>query len=400
METKMIIGIDHGNRNMKTANTVFSAAIQPLQARPDSLEHILEYQNQFYYVGGKVPEKECVDKTENENYYLLTLAALAQEMRFRGLTDASVKMGAALPPRRFQQQKESFKKYLLKTKELHFRYEGVHYHVSLENVFVFMQGHVVIHTLLEAVPGYCLLVDIGGGTTDLVEFVDGMPDGKYSISDKAALYCIGKVNEEAIAKTGAGVPAYITEAFMRTGSYDCPKQYQDVIKNCLKSYAEEIYGIIQANHYNLDLTKMVFMGGGSSIVEHFGANEGNLSYPSVEKRGRVQEHGELCPTLTTSNGIHRLESLFRIRRLTPLECFRLMGFSDADFWKAKEAGISKSQLYKQAGNSIVVDVLYYIFLELYKAMPYLFEDIRLSSFFSGIGAFEKALERLEEQVNQ
>lgn len=48
METKMIIGIDHGNRNMKTANTVFSAAIQPLQARPDSLEHILEYQNQFY----------------------------------------------------------------------------------------------------------------------------------------------------------------------------------------------------------------------------------------------------------------------------------------------------------------------------------------------------------------
>ena len=103
METKMIIGIDHGNRNMKTANTVFSAAIQPLQARPDSLEHILEYQNQFYYVGGKVPEKECVDKTENENYYLLTLAALVQEMRGRGLTDASVKMGAALPPRRFQQ---------------------------------------------------------------------------------------------------------------------------------------------------------------------------------------------------------------------------------------------------------------------------------------------------------
>ena len=48
VENKMIIGIDHGNRNMKTANTVFSAAIQPLQAKPDSLEHILEYQNQFY----------------------------------------------------------------------------------------------------------------------------------------------------------------------------------------------------------------------------------------------------------------------------------------------------------------------------------------------------------------
>lgn len=48
---------------------------------------------------------------------------------------------------------------------------------------------------------------------------------------------------------------------------------------------------------------------------------------------------------------------FRIRKLTPLECWRLMGFSDEDFNKAKNAGISNSQLYKQAGNSIVVNVL-------------------------------------------
>ena len=45
-------------------------------------------------------------------------------------------------------------------------------------------------------------------------------------------------------------------------------------------------------------------------------------------------------------------------------------------------------------------VLFYIFLELYQAMPYLFDDVRLSSFFSGIGAFEKALQQLEKYVNQ
>ena len=77
-----------------------------------------------------------------------------------------------------------------------------------------------------------------------------------------------------------------------------------------------------------------------------------------------------------------------------------MGFADTDFQKAKDMGISNSQLYKQAGNSIVVDVLFYIFSNLYAAMPYLFEDIRLTSFFSGIGAFEMALKRLEEQVNK
>ena len=47
----------------------------------------------------------------------------------------------------------------------------------------------------------------------------------------------------------------------------------------------------------------------------------------------------------------------RIRKLTPRECWRLMGFADEDFDKAQAAGISNTQLYKQAGNSIVVNCL-------------------------------------------
>ena len=126
----------------------------------------------------------------------------------------------------------------------------------------------------------------------------------------------------------------------------------------------------------------------------------DLSYPeSKTRRGRVQENGQICPTITaTETGVCRIESPIRIRKLTPKECFRLMGFSDENF-EAAEKMVSISQLYKQAGNSIVVDVLYYILVELYKAMPYLFDDLRLSSFFSGIGAFEIALNRLYEGIN-
>ena len=127
----------------------------------------------------------------------------------------------------------------------------------------------------------------------------------------------------------------------------------------------------------------------------------DLSYPnSKTRRGRVQENGTISPTITaTETGICKIESLIRIRKLTPKECFRLMGFSDQNFDAAKNVGISNSQLYKQAGNSIVVDVLYYIYVELYKAMPYLFDDLKLSSFFSGIGAFEVALDRLYNGIN-
>ena len=187
----------------------------------------------------------------------------------------------------------------------------------------------------------------------------------------------------------------------------------------------------------------------------------DLSFPeSKTRRGRVQDDGHTSPTITaTETGVCRIESTenishdawkqqmyarfiedadgyvsgvhtnqsksfgykpplkevsrtlkanaydagvvqgIRVRKLTPKECFRLMGFSDEAFDKAQSAGISNSQLYKQAGNSIVTDVLYYIYVELYKAMPYLFDDLKLSSFFSGIGAFEVALDRLYESIH-
>lgn len=57
----------------------------------------------------------------------------------------------------------------------------------------------------------------------------------------------------------------------------------------------------------------------------------------------------------------------RIRKLTPLEYWRLMGFDDSDFYKVKESGMSNTQLYKQAGNSIVVNVAEALFKELEQA---------------------------------
>jgi len=142
----------------------------------------------------------------------------------------------------------------------------------------------------------------------------------------------------------------------------------------------------------------------------------DLSFPdSKTRRGRIQENGEICPTLTagtqdlcyidlpcigassgrnpenpsdrtpcneieqrlelnkngTSNTIttvqkdnYVVEPQFKIRKLIPLEVWRLMGFTDEQFHKAAEVN-SNSQLYKQAGNSIVVDVLYYLFKNLF-----------------------------------
>ena len=135
----------------------------------------------------------------------------------------------------------------------------------------------------------------------------------------------------------------------------------------------------------------------------------DMSYPeSTTRRGRVQEGGQVSPTLMAGGeapccfeGVsvhpnsHALEfkgqesikqdaapSLratdykaphcvwekspsYRIRKLTPRECFRLMGVTEADIDKIQQSGVSQSQQYKMAGNSIVVDCLYHMFRKMF-----------------------------------
>jgi DNA (cytosine-5)-methyltransferase 1 len=85
----------------------------------------------------------------------------------------------------------------------------------------------------------------------------------------------------------------------------------------------------------------------------------------------------------------------RVRKLTPREYWRIMGFSDSDYDKAASTGVSNSQLYKQAGNSIAYSVIKGILYNISIQYPkYFNNDLTYISLFSGVGAFEMALRDL------
>lgn len=84
----------------------------------------------------------------------------------------------------------------------------------------------------------------------------------------------------------------------------------------------------------------------------------------LEQRLEANTNGTTNCISTVQKDNYVVEENIKIRKLTPLECWRLMGFTDKDFEKAKETGNSNTQLYKQAGNSIVVNVLEKIFKNL------------------------------------
>lgn len=99
-------------------------------------------------------------------------------------------------------------------------------------------------------------------------------------------------------------------------------------------------------------------------LESYSGDGIDLICPNYKnRRGRVQK--EIIQALTCGNNRGVVTNDLRIRKLTPLEYWRLMGIDDEDFYKAQKVN-SNSQLYKQAGNAIVVDVLAAIFMQLFK----------------------------------
>lgn len=151
-------------------------------------------------------------------------------------------------------------------------------------------------------------------------------------------------------------------------------------------------------------------GNGTKLIEVSEMSEDITMVGGLQKHQTPRSDG-ICPCVNSAAGMGggqtpiAMRPGFRVRKLTPKECWRLMAFDDEDYDRARDAlnnniyggnDRSSSQLYKQAGNSIVVEVLQHIMENLYDAMPYLFEDMTVGSFFSGIGAFEKALTRLDD----
>lgn len=155
----------------------------------------------------------------------------------------------------------------------------------------------------------------------------------------------------------------------------------------------EVIGSMQANAMrgsidgvSLCLTEAMGMGGGQIPM----VTEPSILGYTRDDKGGIQNYHErnVAGTIHTSSGSggntdQYVKTRYRIRKLTPVECFRLMGVEDSDIDKLKSAKLTqtlksgkvkekpmpKTQLYKMAGNSIVADVLYHIFRQMFITEP-------------------------------
>ena len=121
-----IIGIDHGYGNMKTANHCFKTGISAYDSEPLFTADMLTYNGKHYLIG-EGHKEFAPDKVKDEDYYVLTLAAIAKELKTENLTEAHIVIAAGLPLTWTSGQKADFKAYLMKNTEVKFTYKFVGY---------------------------------------------------------------------------------------------------------------------------------------------------------------------------------------------------------------------------------------------------------------------------------
>ena len=147
---------------------------------------------------------------ENDNYYLLTLAAIAKEIQQRGeKRECAVNLGAGLPLAGFGREKKAFREYLFRSSQpVSFKFEGISYQVTIQDVRLFPQGCSAIAVHPELIRGEpsVLLMDVGGWTVDLMRLDNGIPNASACRSlELGMIRCIDEAKEQVRRETGLSV---------------------------------------------------------------------------------------------------------------------------------------------------------------------------------------------------
>lgn len=200
---------------------------------------------------------------------------------------------------------------------------------------VFIVGHLGAGCGREVFP---LCPTDGENTCKLRERTIGQPQGNR-VYDVDGLSC-------TLSSNGGGAGAKTGLYAVATPARATKKQYGRRIKEA----EEPMFTITTQDIHGIAIKEATKKG--YTIAED--GDSVNVGMPdSTTRRGRVGR--QIANTLTCTNEMGVVDGI-RIRRLTPKECWRLQGFPDEYFERAKAAGISDTQLYKQAGNAVTVNV--------------------------------------------
>ena len=281
-----IIAVDHGYGNMKTANTVTPTGIKAYETEPIFTGNILEY-NGIYYRIGEGHKEFIPDKAMDEEYYLLTLMAIARELNVFSIREADVHLAAGLPLTWIRNQREAFRSYLLQNPEVHYRFNGKEYHLHFVGCSLYPQGYPAIINQLGNFKGTNLLADIGNGTMNILYINNKKAQESRCWTEKLGVnQCMIAAKNAVLDKFGMKIEESTVEQILRFGTADISAPYLDCISSIARQYVAELFSTLRKYEYNPDLMRLYVVGGGGCLIRNFGTYD----------KSRVTIIDDICAT--------------------------------------------------------------------------------------------------------
>lgn len=274
----VIIGVDHGYAAMKSTHFAFPSGLVAYEHEPYTLNNVLEYGGKFYVVGsGRQPLQK--DKTRTEDYYLLTLAAIAKELAYRNAgAVADVHLAAGLPLTSFGRDKKAFRDYLCRDgKPVSFRFEGQDYTVAISQVSLYPQGYAAVLTQSGLLDEPSVIVaDIGGWTVDLMRLDHRIPNAATCRSlELGMIRCLDEISEQIRRSLGLSMTAAQIESVLRGDAGHMNEDAKKIIHREAEHYIRRLLSAIAESGLDVRAMPAVFLGGGAALFKrHVSAADG------------------------------------------------------------------------------------------------------------------------------
>ena len=256
IQAPIVIGIDHGYGNIKTASSCFRTSVKAYDTEPTFTSNMLVYNGRYYIIGEG--HKEFIPEKQNDDdYYILTLAAVARELYARNLESASVYLAVGLPLTWVSEQKDEFKAYLLREPHVDFVFKKRTFHVDFVGADILPQGFAAVTNQMGEFRGVNMICDIGNGTMNVMYINDHRPIVEKMFTEKYGTHqCVLNIREQLMRRFGSVPDDTIIEGVLRFGTLDIAEKYLMVIRSVAIEYVEGIFRKLREHEYNPDHMKL------------------------------------------------------------------------------------------------------------------------------------------------
>lgn len=267
----MLIGIDHGNKQIKTAHcSPFTSGLKESDVLPFGKD-ILKFDGKYYQLTDqRIPYHR--NKASDQRFFVLTLFAIAQELDIQnvdGRDTLRVQLAVGLPPAHYGAQHLEFSQYFLGRGVTNFTYQDKPYSILIDDVGCYPQSYAAAATIIRTLQDAprALIVDIGGFTADYLQVKNG--EGDLSICDSlenGVILLYNKTRSRVSAEQDILLDEAEIDAILMDRSAGTPPSLGDLVRRQAKEFVDDLLSTLRERGLELRSGPVVFVGGGSILL--------------------------------------------------------------------------------------------------------------------------------------